>query len=250
MAVDSVAAFGTIALLGICLLFLKQVPPLIPVLALGIAIAFGRVGMLEFGPVPMAPSIPSIEDIGKGLSLLVLPQLALTFGNAIVATEATGKLLYGPRAHRLTLRNIPLSMAAANIISGFAGGAPMCHGCGGLTAHNKFGARTERSGYIIGGFLLILGLILGSSSLSLIGAFPKGILGVLLLYVGIQHSLFIRDILGDTRSMAVALSVAVVGFALNNLSIGFASGFVLHYTLQTIEKAYFMVRKPKGGCDV
>ena len=162
---------------------------------------------------------------------LVIPQLALTFGNAVVATEATGRLLYGKRAARLNFRSIPLSMGVANIVSGFLGGAPMCHGSGGLTAHYKFGARSERSGYIIGGLLVVLAVVFGKSALSIVSAFPPAILGVLLCYVGIEHALFIRDILQDRIATAIALTVAVIGFVTSNLTVGFLVGGAIYYLL-------------------
>lgn len=218
-------------MLSFCLLFLRGMPALFPVLFFGIVLSIKNIQLLTAGPLPLTPLIPQFDDFYKGFVLLVLPQIALTFGNAIVATEATGKLLYGERAERLTLKSIPMSIGIANIISGIAGGAPMCHGSGGLTAHYKFGARTERSGYIIGAFLIILALLFGKSALIIISAFPSGILGVLLVYVGIQHGLFIRDIWSQRSAFAIALIVAFIGFIFNNLTIGFLTGIALNYGL-------------------
>ncbi len=207
-----------------------RIPPLIPLLLLGAVLAATKgVHLAALGPVPMHPALPDTGALEKGFTLLVLPQLALTFGNAVVATEATGKLLYGQRARRLTLRSIPVSMGLANILSGIAGGAPMCHGCGGLTAHNKFGATSERSGYFIGAALIILGLVFGRSSLSVVAAFPPAILGVLLCSVGVQHSLFIKDILGEWIALLIALAVAATAVLTGNLTIGFLLGLTIHY---------------------
>lgn len=209
---------------------IKKIPSLIPILMLGAVFSIKGLNAPGIGPVALSPAMPDADSLWRGFTLLVLPQIALTFGNAIVATEATGKLLYGQMAGRLDLRSVPLSMGFANIASGFFGGAPMCHGCGGLTAHYKFGATSERSGYIIGFLLIVLALLLGKSALSIISAFPSGILGVLLCYVGIQHSLFIKDIMDDKKAMFVALTVAVSGFLINNLTIGFVLGLGVHYS--------------------
>ncbi|MEW6118226.1 MAG: putative sulfate/molybdate transporter [Nitrospirota bacterium] len=209
---------------------IKKIPPLIPILILGAVFSIRGLTPLAIGPVALSPALPDADSLWRGFTLLVLPQIALTFGNAIVATEATGKLLYGQKAERLSLQSVPLSMGFANITSGFFGGAPMCHGCGGLTAHSKFGATSERSGYIIGGLLIVLALLFGKSALSIISAFPLGILGVLLCYVGIQHSLFIRDIIADKKAVFVALTVAVSGFLTNNLTVGFVLGLGVHYS--------------------
>lgn len=212
--------------------FIKIVPPLIFLLLLGVVMALNSINLSPVltGPVLLTPSIPDMDDLLKGFVVLVLPQIALTFGNAVVATESTGKLLYGKKAERLTLRSIPISMGIANIFSGLMGGAPMCHGSGGLTAHCKFGATSNRSGYIIGFTLIALALLLGHSALSVVSAFPLSILGVLLAYVGIQHSLFIRDIVSNKRAMVIALTVAIAGFMMN-LTVGFLIGIGVHYSL-------------------
>jgi SulP family sulfate permease len=222
------------AILLACVFMIKKIPPLIPLIILGIIFSLKGIQPAAMGPVALTLELPGFNNLWTGFIVLVLPQIALTFGNAIVATEATGKMLYGDRAERLTLRNIPMSMGVANIASGIIGGSPMCHGCGGLTAHYKFGAASEKSGYIIGIILIVLAVLFGSSSLSIISAFPKGILGVLLCYVGIQHSLFVRDILLEKQAVVIALTVAALGFITNNLTIGFLAGIGIHYGLKTL----------------
>jgi MFS superfamily sulfate permease-like transporter len=239
-------ASGVILLASI--LVLKKVPPLIPILMVGIGFSLKEIELPLTGPMPLGPALPSLDNLRIGFTLLVLPQIALTFGNAIVATEATGRLLYGGRAERLNLKNIPMSMGLANIASGLLGGAPMCHGSGGLTAHRKFGATSEMSGYIIGMSLIALALVFGGSALSVVSAFPKGILGVLLCYVGAQHCLFIKDILNDRTAVPIALSVALVGFASGNLSVGFLMGLGFHYGVKGF--TYLRSRVLKGGLNV
>ncbi len=236
MRVDFTVAVVAGLILVVNMALIKKIPPLIPLLLLGIAISLKGMGPQTMGPVALHPAIPDAGSFWRGFTLLVLPQLALTFGNAIVATEATGKLLYGGKAERLTLRSIPVSMGIANIVSGFAGGAPMCHGCGGLTAHNKFGATSQRSGYIIGFALIVFALFFGQSALSIVAAFPQGILGVLLCYVGMQHALFVKDVLDDRKSVLIAFTVGILGFALGNLTVGFLAGLMVHYGLSGIKK--------------
>lgn len=228
-------ALVTGAMLIVLLVVFKKTPPLIPILLLGIVLSFPDMRIEALGPAVLTPFTPTLDNLWIGTVQLVIPQLALTFGNAVVATEATGRLLYGKRAAHLNFRSIPLSMGVANIVSGFLGGAPMCHGSGGLTAHYKFGARSERSGYIIGGLLVILALVFGKSALSIVSAFPTAILGVLLCYVGIEHALFIRDILRDRTSLAIALTVAALGFVTSNLTAGFLVGGAVYYLLAGVK---------------
>lgn len=233
----------TASILILSFFAVKKLPPLIPILIIGVMIVLEKIGEIHIGPLPITPKLPEAVNLWLGFTVLVLPQVALTFGNAIVATEATGKILYGNNAKRLNFKSIPMSMGIANIISGVIGGAPMCHGSGGLTAHNKFGATSERSGYVIGFALIGLALMLGDSVLSLLSAFPHGILGVLLCYVGIQHSLFIRDILKDRSATLVALTTAIIGFSTRNLTIGFLAGIGLHYTLVGFSKTFRYFQK-------
>ena len=235
MHTDLLMAVVSGAILLACVLVFKKIPPLLPLLILGIGFSWFRFSPQPLVPVSFLPKLPDLEHIRIGLTTLVIPQIALTFGNAIVATEATGRLLYGEKASRLNLKSISLSMGLANILSGIMGGVPMCHGSGGLTAHFKFGARGPRSGYIIGLTLVAFALIAGDVVLSAITAFPTAILGVLLCYVGIEHAMFVRDILGDKRAVMVAVVVALVGLATNNLTLGFLVGGVCHYALMWLK---------------
>lgn len=236
MAPDAGIAVIAGTILVATLTLLTRVPPLIPLLLLGAAFALPEMSLTSLGPVALQLVVPDWNALWQGFAILVVPQLALTFGNAIVATNETGRLLYGEKANRLNLKSIPLSMGIANIASGLAGGVPMCHGCGGLTAHSKFGATSERSGFIIGLLLIGFALVCGHAALGVIQGFPTAILGVLLCYVGIQHSLFLRDIVHDKKAVFVAFTVGALGFALNNLTIGFLAGLTIHYGLTGIEK--------------
>jgi SulP family sulfate permease len=215
---------------------LKKLPPLLFILPLGGVIALGEMDLSSLGPVAIAPGLPDPGLLGIAFTMLVLPQISLTIGNAVVATEATAKQLYKERAGRVTFKSVPLSIGIANIASGLVGGVPMCHGSGGLTAHSKFGASGERSGYIIGSTLIVLALFFGTASLSFISAFPSGILGALLCYVGLQHSMLIKDIQNDFRAVFIAMTVGITGFLTHNLTIGFLTGIVLHYGMNVLDR--------------
>lgn len=228
---DYAFAVTAALILMVSIFVISTVPPLIPLLVVATMVVLKNTAGAQIGFVSFSAKIPDVENFWIGLNMLVIPQIALTFGNAIVATESTGKIIYGEKARRLNLKNIPLSMGIANIFSGIIGGAPMCHGSGGLTAHNKFGATNERSGYIIGLTLIALAIAFGNSILAIVSAFPKGILGVLLFYVGLQHSFFIRDIITDKLSVVIALTVAITGFLTHNLTAGFVTGIIIHYII-------------------
>lgn len=131
MSPDIVIAIVAGIILVITMTLLKKIPPLLPLLVLGAALSLRKTSLSSMGPVALTPIVPCWDGVWQGFTVLVMPQIALTFGNAIVATNERGRLLYGERAQRLNLKSIPLSMGIANIASGLVGGAPMCHGCAG-----------------------------------------------------------------------------------------------------------------------
>ncbi len=88
--------------------------------------------------------------------LLAIPQLALSFGNSILATRQVTADLFPQRD--LTTKRIGLTYSTMNLINPFFGGVPTCHGSGGMVGHYTFGARTGGSVIIYGLFYLILGL--------------------------------------------------------------------------------------------
>lgn len=221
------AAAGAILIMSVYVV--RKIPPLIPIVTLGIILSFINGRVTSLGPLALNPALPDAHALWVGFTALVLPQIALSFGNAIVATEATGRMLYAERARRLNLRSIPTSMGIANIATAIIGGVPMCHGSGGLTAHFKFGATRETSGYIMGLALIAVALIFGKSGLAVLSAFPPGILGVLLCYVGIHHALLVKEIRQDKPALAVAYSVAAIGLFTNNLTVGLSQA--LEYSI-------------------
>jgi SulP family sulfate permease len=108
------------------------------------------------------------------------------------------------------------------------GGMPLCHGCGGLTAHYRLGARTGGAPLMLGGIFLVLGFLGGQASIQIFSLIPFPILGVLLVYVGCQHMLLARDLHG-WREWFTALLVLVLAITTSNLAIGFISGAVFYH---------------------
>ena len=201
----------------------------------GLASHWRALPSLALGPLPVTFLHPEGTELKLAFFTLLVPQFALTFGNAIVATENTAQILYGPQARRVTTRALSLSIGLMNLASGMFLAAPMCHGSGGVTAHYKFGARTPKSCYVIGSACLLLALF-GRSAVGLLGLIPMAILGVFLIYVGIQHALFLSDIVKTRPSLFIAASVGLVALATTNLTWGFLAGFVLQGLLLAFSK--------------
>ncbi len=203
---------------------------------LGVLAQRGEWNFLGWGPLPFEVLHPRVEELKKVLLALVVPQFALTFGNSIVATENTAATLYGPQARRVTARALSLSIGLMNLVSGTLVSAPSCHGSGGITAHYKFGARTSRSSYVIGGVCLLLALF-GRAAVGLLRFIPVAVLGVFLVYVGVQHAALIRDILRRSAPLIVATSVGLVSLVTTNLTWGFLAGFLLEGVVTLFRRA-------------
>lgn len=209
-------------------------PPSLALLTfgLGTGIVFSSIPMVgKLGPALPSISLPTAADLGTALVVLVVPQLPLTLGNAVVGTWDTAKVYFGEKAHRVSPRALATSMGLANIAAGLLGAMPMCHGSGGLTAHYKLGARTGRANLMIGGLILGTGLFLGAAAVSFLSLIPLSVLGALLVIVGIYHACLVRD-LKAKKQMAVVAAVAATTFTLGSLAFGFAAGIFLHHVLR------------------
>jgi SulP family sulfate permease len=233
-----------IALTGAALLLAlrdsRRFPAALVLLALGIVLGFalhgGKLPLLSFGPVTPQLLHPHWREIKRVLPLLVVPQFALTFGNSIVATENTARILYGERARRVTVRALCLSIGIVNLVSAAIQGSPLCHGSGGITAHYRFGARTPKSSYVIGGVCLLLALF-GGAAVGLLHLIPLAVLGVFLAYVGIQHAAYVRDLIQCWPQLLIAVSVGLVSF-LTNLMWGSLLGFAMEGILWVYRRTH------------
>ena len=175
--------------------------------------------------------IPSWSDMIWVLPVLVLPQIPMTIGNAILSNTDVMHEYFGQRAHRASYRSIANSQGIADIISFVWGGIPMCHGAGGLAAMYRFGARTAAANLMIGGIFVLLGLFFGQNALHILNLLPLSILGVLLVFAGAQLALMIRD-LTERKDLFVAL--IMLGITLTtNLAVAFICGIIIAYALKS-----------------
>jgi len=160
---------------------------------------------------------------------LVLPQIPMTLGNAVVANADLTKQYFPESSRRVTYRSLCISMALAAVLSFFLGGVPMCHGAGGLASHYRFGARTAGSNLIIGTILLLLSVFLGPHALALIRLLPMAALGILLVFAGLELSMVLVDV--RTRK-DLFVSALILGITLaSNLAAGFLIGLAIAHLL-------------------
>jgi len=175
--------------------------------------------------------IPSGPDFTFALFALVLPQIPMTLGNAVIAYSDLSTEYFGKDSKKVTYRSACISMAFANLLSFVVGGMPLCHGAGGLAAHYRFGARTAGSNLIIGLIFVVLAVFLGTHVLSVVKLLPMSILGVLLLFAGSQLAMTIND-MKERKDLFVALVMLGITLA-SNLAVGFIVGLIVSYFLKS-----------------
>jgi len=190
---------------------------------LGGGMGFHAPQMLPFG-------LPGKVDFTFALFALVLPQLPMTLGNAVLAYTDLSKEYFGERSQKVTNKKACISMALANFMSFLLGGMPMCHGAGGLAAHYRFGARTAGSNLMIGLIFAVLAVLLGENIISVLNLLPMAILGVLLVFAGSQLTLTIMD-LSTRKDYFVATLILGITLAAN-LAAGFIAGMVVAQILK------------------
>lgn len=218
-------------LIAALLLTNRKIPAAIVLVLFGFLVGLAlKPPSLTFGPQISPPQVPTMADLQAAFLFLVIPQIPVTLSNAVIATSDLAKKYYGKRGRKASPRALTSTIGAANLAAGGLGGMPMCHGAGGLAAHYRFGARTGGANLIIGGIFVALALIFGSSAVSVLGAIPLSILGVLLVITGIQLMMLAINVREQKDflvvSVIVGLSVVV------NMTVAFMAGIVLHYMLK------------------
>jgi SulP family sulfate permease len=160
--------------------------------------------------------------------MLILPQIPLTIGNACVGTADLCSTLYpkDPLLAKTSAGKFALTMGLANLPVGFLGAVPMCHGTGGLAAHYRFGARTGGAPLMIGAALVILALVFGEAGLTFLTLLPNSVLGVLLIFAGLELCPLIRS-LKTNEEYFVALLISGISLAVPNMAWAFGIGIVV-----------------------
>lgn len=199
-------------------------------IVLGTHSGFDQIQLGVYLPEILPFGFPTGADFSFALLVLVLPQLPMTLGNAVLANADLSKQYFQEDAARVTPVSLCYSMGLANILCFMVGGMPLCHGAGGLAAHYRFGARTAGSNLIIGAGFILLALLLGRHALAIMHLVPFAILGILLIFAGSQLALTILDIRERKELFVIVLMVALT-LALN-LAIAFGIGFFIALLLR------------------
>jgi sulfate permease, SulP family len=225
-----------LALLTLILAFaLRDYPITLALVAVGAIVTVVLAGgEAAFGPSALA--LPSLDTatIVTAFTVLVVPQVPLSFANSCLATADAAKVYFGDQGSRVRPGRLATTFGSANLFAGAVSGMPVCHGAGGMTAHYAFGARTGGAPLAMGGLLLVLAIGLGTSLAELLTAFPLPILAGVLATAGVLHILLLRDLRG-VRAWAFALPVGVVGFELN-LTVALGIGLALWWGAEGLRR--------------
>ncbi len=190
------------------------------------------------GAQPVSLAVPDGAAFATALTALVIAQIPLTFGNAVVATCDAERQYFGERASRVVPNRISASIAAGNVIGGLSGGMPVCHGAGGATAHYSMGARSGRATVAAGVIFIGAGLLLGASLPAVLMVLTPGALAGMLAFVAFEHGLLAAR-LERLDDRLIAATVGVVTLLAGNLAVGFGVGVAL-----------VLLRRALGGAPV
>jgi len=230
---------GILGVLTLLLLENKRLPAAIIVVGAGLltGLFFGTgegLDQIQLGfnlPKLLPFGIPSVNDFTFALLILVLPQIPMTLGNAVMANADLSAQYFPEDGRRVTYKALCISMALGNLMSFFLGGMPMCHGAGGLASRYRFGARTGGSNLISGAIFIVLALFLGEYFMGILYLLPMSALGILLIFAGTQLSLTLLD-MKTRKEMFVAILILGITLAAN-LAAGFIVGIALYYMLRS-----------------
>ena len=276
------ALFAFIALLATQKM--QKVPYALLIFILGLVLSLFTAGahnLPSFRVWHPTTFVPSWAAFKTGALDAGLGQIPLTTLNSVIAvTYLSADLLPNIPAPGVT--EIGISVAVMNLIGGWFGAMPVCHGSGGLAAQYRFGARSGASIILLGSFKIILGLLFGESLIGLLREYPRSLLGIMVLAAGLelakvgeslnygardlweasdsQEEDTVREGLKHQRTLSDeerkerwTVMFMTVGFllAFKNDGVGFIAGMLCHYFNQAsrvwAEWESRRIRRENGG---
>ncbi|KAG4933939.1 hypothetical protein JHK87_047941 [Glycine soja] len=210
-----------------------SLPSAFMVFVLGVVLAFIRrhevVHEIKFGPSSIEVVKFSKHAWKKGFVKGAIPQLPLSILNSVVAVCKLSSDLFPGKDFSAT--SLSVTVGLMNLIGSWFGAMPSCHGAGGLAGQYKFGGRSGGCVALLGVAKLVLGLVLGTSLAHILKQFPVGILGVLLLFAGIELAMCARD-MNTKEDSFVTLVITAVSLVGSSAALGFLCGMVVYVLLR------------------
>ncbi|MFC5135180.1 MULTISPECIES: putative sulfate/molybdate transporter [Haloferacaceae] len=182
------------------------------VLCVGVVFTVTRVGV----PTPQLPAftvgLPSPSSVSVAALEGTVAQLAMTVGNAAVATSL---LLSDYYDADVSADELSTSMGVMNLVAVPLGAMPMCHGSGGVAGKYAFGARTAGSNVVLGAIYAIAAVL----AVGIVSAFPLPMLGVVLGLIAVELG---RAGL-DTDHLPLTIGIGLLG-VVTNIGVAFVAG--------------------------
>ncbi|KAG1361267.1 molybdate transporter 1 [Cocos nucifera] len=212
---------------------LASVPSAVIVFLLGIILAIIRKpgAVKELKPGPSAVHVVKISKHAwkEGFIKGAVPQIPLSVLNSVIAVCKLSTDLF-PDKPEATATSVSVTVGLMNLVGCWFGAMPCCHGAGGLAGQYKFGGRSGGCVAVLGAAKLVIGLVLGGSILRVLVEFPVGLLGVLLLFAGLELAMAARD-MASKKEAFVMLLCAAVSLVGSSAALGFVCGVVVHLIL-------------------
>ncbi len=175
--------------------------------------------------------MPAWGDVWQAMVLAGCAQIPLTITNAVLATATMIRDLFPDKP--VSEERLMLNMGVMNVVTSMFGGMPMCHGSQGLAGQYYFGARTAGTNILEGLIEIGLGVFLGQSLDSLLGAFPMPLIGGMMFMVGLQ---FVRPMVRLRRwPLALALLTTAVS-VVTNMAVGSIVGLGSTHLLRWLSR--------------
>ena len=210
-----------------------SIPSAFIIFLFGVVFAFIRrpkvLEEIRFGPSSFQVVKMSKHAWKEGFIKGTIPQLPLSVLNSVIGVCKLSSDLFPGRDFSAT--SLSVTVGLMNVIGCWFGAMPSCHGAGGLAGQYKFGGRSGGCVALLGTAKLVLGLVLGTSLVKILDQFPVGILGVLLLFAGIELAMASRDMNSKEESfvMLICTTVSLVG---SSAALGFLSGMIVHVLIR------------------
>jgi hypothetical protein len=213
---DPAAAAASVALVAAAAAVGRPRLSSLLVLGAGGALAVAAAGGVS-PALPALSPLPTAPRLTADATAATLGQLAMTAGNAAVATSLLCSDLFDADVSPDRLAG---SMGAMCLAAVPFGGLPMCHGSGGLAGKHAFGARTGGANVVLGVCYLVAALFAG-----VVAAFPTAVLGVLLVVVAAHlgraaaasDRLLVVGVVGAVGLLANVGAAFLVGVAADRL---------------------------------
>lgn len=186
--------------------------------------------------------LPTLSNWSVGLIKGTIPQIPLTLLNSVIAVCALSSEYFPGRG--IKVKSMAISVGMMNIFSCLFGGMPVCHGSGGLAGQYKFGARTGGSVVILGLMKICIALLFGGAAISILSSYPISILGVLLIFSGLELTLPARACVERDTFFVVATTAG--GILAVNTGVGFILGIITAIFLSKWSFLKYISRKVEG----